>query len=340
MEEVKALRRDVVEVLDPDRDMRPGESRVRHAFMESSPVQQAQLGHETIMELNRLLLGVPDGGDMTLHKSAAIVRQPGSPAVAWHSDFCGHFPLPPLNTGHVLLRSDRVPTGIWFYLSGSHPRRGGLCVIENSHRASWPGPEGFELFDNGAGKSFRRLDETPRSTSRYSRFDVPGCVPLITEPGDLILFAARTYQYKTNQKACAICTRAPLPFADSMHSFLLTRRWWLLAVPRSQLHPSMRSRGSLRVSCAAPPLSLGTGSSVHGSCLQWRGPSCKGSRGSFGVTREATPQLTSNGRQRSAGLGSEHCRLKESTARGRLEAFQPSGAMAICITITDVWWDN
>lgn len=221
MEEVEALRRDVVEVLDPERDMRPGESRVRHAFMESSPVQQAQLGHETIMDLNRLLLGVPDGADMTLHKSAAIVRQPGSPAVAWHSDFCGHFPLPPLNTGHVLLRSDRVPTGIWFYLSGSHPRRGGLCVIENSHWASWPGPEGFELFDHGAGKSFRRLDETPRSTSRYSRFDVPGCVPLITEPGDLILFAARTYQYKS-QKASAICTRAPLPFADCVRSFLLT----------------------------------------------------------------------------------------------------------------------
>ena len=131
---VEALRRDVVEALDPDRDMLPGESRVRHAFMESSPVLQAQLGHETIMDLNRLLLGVPEGHDMTLHKSAAIVRQPGAAPVAWHSDFCGHFPLPPLNTGHVLLRSERVPSGIWFYLSGSHPRRGGLAVIEDSHR--------------------------------------------------------------------------------------------------------------------------------------------------------------------------------------------------------------
>ena len=65
---------------------------------------------------------------------AAIVRQPGAAPVAWHSDFCGHFPLPPLNTGHVLLRSERVPSGIWFYLSGSHPRRGGLAVIEDSHR--------------------------------------------------------------------------------------------------------------------------------------------------------------------------------------------------------------
>jgi hypothetical protein len=85
-------------------DMAPGESRVRHAFMEASPVQQAQLEDAAVMALNRAALGVGAGAPLTLHKSAAIVRQPGADLVAWHSDFCGDFPLPPRNTGEVLLR--------------------------------------------------------------------------------------------------------------------------------------------------------------------------------------------------------------------------------------------
>ena len=183
---VQALRGDVQGEIDGSADMVPGESRVRHAFIEFSVALARQLGNQTLMNLNRLALGVGSEAPLTVHKSAAIVRMPGAHAVAWHSDFCGDgdFPLPPQNTGEVLLRDPAIPAGLWFYLNGSHPRKGGLAVIEDSHRADWPGPQGFELFVSGAGKSFRPTQKQDDESSvfdtsyepaaaRYKQFDVP-----------------------------------------------------------------------------------------------------------------------------------------------------------------------
>ena len=39
-------------------------------------------------------------------------------------------------------------------------------------------------------KSFHPVSEEPRA---YSGFDVPGLVPLFADPGDMIIFAHRTY---------------------------------------------------------------------------------------------------------------------------------------------------
>ena len=77
---------------------------------------------------------------------------------------------------------------MWFYLNGTHPSRAGLAVIADSHRADWQPPDGFEF--TADQRSFHRTGEEPKP---YDRMDMPGTVPLFTEPGDLIIFAARTY---------------------------------------------------------------------------------------------------------------------------------------------------
>ena len=85
---------------------------------------------------------------------------------------------------------------MWFYLNGSHPRRGGVCVIADSHRLGWTGPEGFEftgdeLKRGTGGQSFRRPGAD--NNQNYPSFDVPGCVPIVADPGDMIVWAPRTY---------------------------------------------------------------------------------------------------------------------------------------------------
>ena len=81
-------------------------------------------------------------------------------------------------------------TNIWPYvadLNGSHPARGGLAVIADSHQPLWTPPPGFELTPDR-----RRFSKKGEATP-YNDFDFPGCVPIFSNPGDLIVFAARTY---------------------------------------------------------------------------------------------------------------------------------------------------
>ena len=82
-----------------------------------------------------------------------------------------------------------MPSGSWFYLNGSDPERSGIAVIEKSHGADWRGPEGFEL--KADRSSFHRRGDA--ADAGYSDMDVPGCVAVKAEPGDLICFAALTY---------------------------------------------------------------------------------------------------------------------------------------------------
>ena len=94
---------------------------------------------------------------------------------------------PPKNSGDVLNRG-LWPSGKWFYITGSRPEHGGLCVIEDSHVENWDGPEGFNM--TADKRSFYKEGETERA---YTDFDVPGVVPFFTNPGDMIVFAHRTY---------------------------------------------------------------------------------------------------------------------------------------------------
>jgi uncharacterized protein YndB with AHSA1/START domain len=55
------------------------------------------------------------------------------------------------------------------------------CVIADSHSPEWAGPEGFEFTEHR--RSFRK--QGADSQGNYPSFDVPGCVPIVAEPGDL-----------------------------------------------------------------------------------------------------------------------------------------------------------
>ena len=52
----------------------------------------------------------------------------------------------------------------------------------------WEGPEGFNL--TADRRSFYKEGEEEKA---YVGFDIPGLVPLFTNPGDMIVFAHRTY---------------------------------------------------------------------------------------------------------------------------------------------------
>ena len=137
------------------------------------------------MNLPRALLGTDE---ICVNRSAAIIRRPGSATVGWHTDWRGQTDDPPRDSGQVLNRGS-WPSGIWFYVTGSRPTHGGLCVIEDSNRVGWTGPEGFRL----TADQYSFVREDAGDGERYEGFDMPGLVPLFTEPGDCILFADRTF---------------------------------------------------------------------------------------------------------------------------------------------------
>lgn len=182
---VDMLCREVVRVVDPDGTLGPGESRTHLSFIETATEAWSLMDYEPFMSLHRALLGT---GDMVINRSAAIIRNPGSKPVTWHSDWSGFSDGPAKNTGDVLNRGP-WPSGKWFYITGSRPSHGGLCVIEDSHVESWSGPEGFRL--TADRRSFYPASDD--AGRRYDGFDIPGLVPFFTDPGDCIIFAHRTY---------------------------------------------------------------------------------------------------------------------------------------------------
>jgi hypothetical protein len=179
---VEELKASIQQVLNPDQDLQPGQGRLIHAFIERSPALERLLAHPPFMRLYAHLFGTEE---MTLHRSAAILKHGGYRGVPWHTDFSW---VDPPRTYNDILNKGDWPNGMWFYLNGTHPRRAGLAVIADSHRPDWAGPEGFAFTE--ARSSFYPEGTEPKA---YEGMDVPGMVPLFTEPGDLIVFAARTY---------------------------------------------------------------------------------------------------------------------------------------------------
>ena len=163
--EVEALRADVEMVL-PRAEIDDEQSTVRHAFAEFSPVARGMLLHKKYIDIQMLLLGVTPGVDddeLTVHRSAAIVRKPGAgkeggASSPWHSDFTGYEPLPLMNAS-VHLNRGEGPNGKWFYLNGAHPRRGGLAIVAESHLESYEPPPGFRWADGRARSSLERLKD-------------------------------------------------------------------------------------------------------------------------------------------------------------------------------------
>ena len=181
---VEALKASVLEVIDPDRELQPGQSRTHISFIEHSPACSKLFDYEPFMRAQHIFCG---SAELTLNRTAAIIRHPGSTPLVWHSDWRGFSQAPPRDASDYLNRGP-WPSGLWFYLTGSNPQHGGLAIIEDSHTPDWPGPVGFRMTDDQS--SFYRDGDEPKG---YVGFDVPGMVPLFTEPGDEIVFAARTY---------------------------------------------------------------------------------------------------------------------------------------------------
>ncbi len=178
------MKRSIDETLNPKGDLRPAETRVASSFVEVSEPLQRLMDYKPYMHLFEAMLGT---ADMTLNRSAAILKAPQTPFGMWHTDW--RPPVPEVKLVDDLLNSGEWPSGFWFYLNGTHPSRGGLALIEDSHELSWPGPEGFELTPDR--KTFYKKGDPNKAG--YCDYDVPGLLPLYTDPGDLIIFAARTY---------------------------------------------------------------------------------------------------------------------------------------------------
>ena len=205
---VENLKKAVFVGADPDRKLERTQSSTRHAWIESGEGAWQLLEDERFMEIHRYLIG---SDELTIHRSAAIIRMPGSHPVAWHTDWCGFSTGTPRNTGEVLNRG-MWPSGKWFYLTGSRPEHGGLCVIEDSHVENWEGPEGFNLTSDK--RSFYKIDGEEKA---YNGFDVPGCVPLFTNGGDMIVFAHRTYHGAFPNQLDEIRLSCAIGFRDRSH---------------------------------------------------------------------------------------------------------------------------
>ena len=205
---VEQLKQAVYDGTDPERNLKAGESRTRHAWIESGPGAWDLLNYEPFIDIHRHLLGQED---LTIHRSAAIIRMTGSQPVRWHTDW-GGYSKEIRNSGDVLNRG-LWPSGKWFYLTGSRPIHGGLCVIEDSHVANWEGPRGFKMTTDM--RSFYPEDQEEHA---YDGFDIPGLIPLFANGEDMIVFAHRTYhgafpnQLPETRLSCAI------GFRDRNHS--------------------------------------------------------------------------------------------------------------------------
>jgi hypothetical protein len=82
-EQVAALKAAVIHAIDPDGKLGPGESRTHTSFVEEVAPMWDLLDCESFMHIHRTLVG---SDRLTIHRSAAILRKPGSAPVAWHSD--------------------------------------------------------------------------------------------------------------------------------------------------------------------------------------------------------------------------------------------------------------
>jgi hypothetical protein len=186
---VQELRHAIDASLNPNNDLGPGQARTGHGFMEICPTILKFLEVPAWFNVIKHFEGTDN---LRFRRSAAIIRNPGAPAVNWHSDWSywtGLYKRPPRNANDALNVTEGLG-GRWFYLEGTHPMRAGLAVIEDSHKLDWPCPEGFEFTEDRS--TFYKKGEPPR---HYAFWDVPGIVPLFTDPGDMILFASRTYHY-------------------------------------------------------------------------------------------------------------------------------------------------
>lgn len=181
---VEELKGEIDTVLDPQRDLAPAANRYHMMLAEASTALWRLVEHEPYMNYVRAVHGTDE---VCLHRSAAILRTAGEGMGTWHTDHRGHVEKPQI--ANDVLNRFSMPSGSWFYLNGSDPQRSGIAVIEKSNKPDWTGPEGFELTPDRSG--FRPIGAA--DDAKWNRMEVPGCIGVVADPGDLICFAALTY---------------------------------------------------------------------------------------------------------------------------------------------------
>jgi len=209
-----------------------GGTRTIHAFVEFAPEMLKLFENEKWMRIQRALLGTDE---LTVHRSAAIFKEVGAPPIAWHTDYGGFHTGPWRNSGDVLNVGEH-PNGKWFYLNGTHPNRAGLCIIADSHRPDYELPAGF-AFHGADRKTFYRTNDPEKQVCRD--MDIEGCVALLTDPGDMIVFAARTYHFATGHGGTEPRLSAALGFRGGRHAWPVP---WELPESAKKLKASLPAR--------------------------------------------------------------------------------------------------
>ncbi len=181
---VEELKYSIDEIMDPARDLPQASNRYHVQFAEESKPLWKLMNHAPYLNY---LSQVHQTNNLCLHRSAAILRTAGESCGTWHTDWRGHIKEP--RTPNDILNRYSLPSGNWFYLNGSHPDYSGIAVIEKSHIKDWKGPEGFEFNPNKT--SFHPTGDFIENG--YKKMDVPGCIEVIADPGDLICFAPLTW---------------------------------------------------------------------------------------------------------------------------------------------------
>ena len=140
------LRRDIVEVLDPEGDAEQGSTRMSSNFIEHSPACESLLHEPLLMSIHKAFIGSDAERGMTLHRTSARIKMPGAAVHPWHEDYTGDAPLEegPKSSAEVLNRGDG-PNGMYFYLNGSRPENAGLAVLEYSHLPTFKTSHGLCL---------------------------------------------------------------------------------------------------------------------------------------------------------------------------------------------------
>lgn len=179
---VDQLKRAVESALLDGRPVKEGVTAIDYQFIEHAPSMAVLLEDESFMAIARAL----HGDELTLHRTAAIAKNAGAEMVDWHTDRTTN--KMQIRDASTWMNTCSGCHAMWFYLTGSHPSRGGLAVLPDSHYEHWSGPDGFEL--NETMSSFKRPGS---DTLRHDDMQVSGVLPLVTDPGDMILFAGRTY---------------------------------------------------------------------------------------------------------------------------------------------------
>lgn len=226
-----ALRSEALTALDPTKEMEAGQERSNTNYVEAAPALMSLFTDEGFIGLLARLVG---SERFTINRSAAILRAPGNRGIYWHADrFGGGEAL----TAADILGDNDYPAGIWFYLNGSSPARGGLAVIADSHRADWQAPSGFVLSSDR-----QAILRVGAESDPYTGMDVPGMVSVISDPEDAVIFASRTYHashpYPSDRpeprttvglsvRPCSHRLRADWPLSPSAARFVAGAPAWM-----------------------------------------------------------------------------------------------------------------